>query len=59
MARHIKIADISEAEGLFHVIDAETHCGVGQSFEHGFEAEAYLVDQGFLYDPATDTYCRR
>ena len=44
MARHIKIADISEAEGLFHVIDAETHCGVGQSFEHGFEAEAYLVE---------------
>jgi len=58
MAAFITICDILEAEGLFHVINADTHCGVGQSFATGTQAESFLVDQGFTYDPATDNYTR-
>ena len=58
MAAFITSCDILETEGLFHIINADTHHGVGESFATGIQAEAFLVDQGFTHDPATDLYVR-
>tara|TARA_R110002020_G_scaffold134824_4_gene301103 strand:+ start:2653 stop:2832 length:180 start_codon:yes stop_codon:yes gene_type:complete len=58
MASFITIADILFTEGLFHIINADTHHGVGEAFATGTAAESFLVDQGFTYDPATDNYTR-
>ena len=58
MAAFIKIVDILETEGLFHIINADTHHGVGESFDTGTQAESFLVDQGFTWDPATNLFIR-
>lgn len=58
MASFITIADILFSEGLFHIINADTHHGVGEAFATGTAAESFLVGEGFTHDPATNLFTR-
>ena len=61
MPATINTADIIEIGGRFLVIQITPGPGSnhpGEVFATGIAAEGYLVDQGFTFDPSTNTYNR-
>ena len=58
MPKHILCVTITLLNGSAHIINSRTHTGTGDFFRTDQEADAYLVGEGFTYDPATQEYDR-
>ena len=58
MSSHIKCIIITHLNGRFHLVNADTHNGTGESFTTGTKAESFLQDDGFTLDPTTNEFTR-